>query len=83
MGKKVAVIHTSFVSVDDHKRYFAELMPDVQMINIVDDSLLAEVLANGGLTKERDTARVHICQRSRGHGCGYDPQPVFVGRRGG
>ncbi len=51
MGKKVAVIHTSFVSVDDHKRFFAELMPDVQMINIVDDSLLAEVLANGGLTK--------------------------------
>ena len=51
MGKKVAVIHTSFVSVDDHKRFFKELMPDVTMVNIVDDSLLAEVLANGGLTK--------------------------------
>jgi len=51
MGKKVAVINTSFVSVDDHKRFFKELMPDVKMINIVDDSLLAEVLENGGLTK--------------------------------
>ncbi len=50
MGKKVAVIHTSFVSVNDLKALFGEIMPDVTMVNIVDDSLLAEVLANGGLT---------------------------------
>jgi Asp/Glu/hydantoin racemase len=50
MSKKVAVIHTSFVSVNDLKDLFKEIIPSVKMINIVDDSLLAEVLENSGLT---------------------------------
>lgn len=48
--KKVAVIHTSFVSVNDLKALFAEIVPEAQIINIVDDSLLPEVIANGGVT---------------------------------
>jgi Asp/Glu/hydantoin racemase len=48
--RKVAVIHTSFVSVDDLKSLFAEIIPEVEMVNIVDDSLLREVLAAGSLT---------------------------------
>ncbi|MCG8402993.1 MAG: aspartate/glutamate racemase family protein, partial [Firmicutes bacterium] len=48
--KKAAVIHTSFVSVNDLKDLFNEIIPSVKMINIVDDSLLPEVLENGGLT---------------------------------
>jgi len=50
MKKKVAVIHTSFVSVEDLKTLFKEIIPEVEMINIVDDSLLAEVSANGHIT---------------------------------
>jgi len=50
MQKKVAVIHTSFVSLDALKALFKELIPEVQMINIVDDSLLPEVMANGQIT---------------------------------
>jgi Asp/Glu/hydantoin racemase len=50
MIKKVAVIHTSFVSVNDLKELFAEIVPSVKMYNIVDDSLLDEVLKNNGLT---------------------------------
>lgn len=50
MSKKVAVIHTSFVSVEDLKKLFKEIMPEVEMINIVDDSLLQEVVRAGGLT---------------------------------
>jgi Asp/Glu/hydantoin racemase len=50
--KKVAVIHTSFVSVDTLKDLFREILPDVQMINIVDDSLLPEVMANGSITND-------------------------------
>lgn len=50
MNKKVAVIHTSFVSVNDLKDLFKEIIPSVKLINIVDDSLLAEVLEKGGLT---------------------------------
>lgn len=50
MSKRVAVIHTSFVSVEDLKSMFKEIMPQVQMVNIVDDSLLPEVIESGGLT---------------------------------
>jgi len=48
--KKVVVIHTSDVSVKDLKNLFAELAPEVCIRNIVDDSLLAEVLEKGGVT---------------------------------
>ena len=51
MPKKAAVIHTSFVSVEDLKALFREIVPEAAMINIVDDSLLAEVLAAGQLTE--------------------------------
>ena len=51
MAKKVAIIHTSFVSVDDLKGLFQEIVPDAELYNIVDDSLLREVLRNGGVTE--------------------------------
>ncbi|MHB8277239.1 MAG: aspartate/glutamate racemase family protein [Candidatus Humimicrobiaceae bacterium] len=50
--KKVAVIHTSTVSLEDIKALFKEILPDVKMLNIIDDSLLAEVLENDGVTKD-------------------------------
>lgn len=48
--KRIGIIHTSFVSVNDLKSLFAEILPEVQLTNIVDDSLLREVMANGGIT---------------------------------
>lgn len=51
MNKKVVVINTSFVSVNDLKDLFNEIIPSVKMINIVDESLLADVLENGKMTK--------------------------------
>ncbi len=48
--KKVGVIHTFLYSVEDLKALFAEMLPEVEMINIIDDSLLKEVLANKGTT---------------------------------
>lgn len=50
MQKKIAVIHTSFVSVDALKALFREIIPEALVINIVDDSLLPEVMANGSIT---------------------------------
>jgi len=50
MKKKVAIIHTSFVSVNDLKALFTKIIPEVQVINIVDDSLLQEVMSNGSIT---------------------------------
>jgi len=48
--KKVVIIHTSDVSVKDLKNLFTELAPGICVRNIVDDSLLAEVLENGVVT---------------------------------
>jgi Asp/Glu/hydantoin racemase len=50
MRKKVVIIHTSFVSVDDMKRFFGEIIPEADINHIVDDSLLEEVMKNNGIT---------------------------------
>jgi len=50
MGKTVFIIHTSSVSVGDLSALFAEMAPGVVVRHIIDDSLLPEVLANGGVT---------------------------------
>jgi hypothetical protein len=48
--KKMAIIHTSFVSVNDLAALCKEILPGVTVVNIVDDSLLPEVREHGGLT---------------------------------
>lgn len=50
MKKRVGVVHTFLYSVEDIKAQFKKYLPDVEMINIIDDSLLEEALANKGLT---------------------------------
>ncbi len=40
---KVVLIHTSPVSLNDLKALFREIVPEVEMVNIIDDSLLDEV----------------------------------------
>lgn len=50
MGKTLALIHTSlvFINVETIMRdIFEEVMPDVRRINILDDSLLADVMSSG------------------------------------
>ena len=47
---KIGLIHTSFVSVENLKALFAEIIPDAELTNIVDDSLLREVMRNKGIT---------------------------------
>lgn len=54
----VTIVHTSFVSVDDLTVLFKEIGPEIQVRHIVDDSLLPEVLANGGVT---NAVRSRIC----------------------
>lgn len=49
-GGKITIVHTSFVSVDDLTGLFKEIGPDFEVRHVVDDSLLPEVLANGGVT---------------------------------
>jgi hypothetical protein len=49
--KKVTLIHTGFALVDTLTKLFKQLVPQAELIHIVDDSLLREVLAGGGVTK--------------------------------
>lgn len=48
--KTVFIIHTSGVSANELNALFKEMAPDVTVRNIIDDSLLPEVLENGGVT---------------------------------
>lgn len=50
MEKKVAIIHTSLVSHKVLNDMFAKAAPEIQVINIVDDSLLKEVSTVGHIT---------------------------------
>jgi aspartate/glutamate racemase len=50
MMKTVFAIHTGPVLVDVFKKLFPEFLPDVRLVNIVDDGLLNDVRAAGGLT---------------------------------
>lgn len=46
--KKIVMIHTSPVSLNDLKALVKQYMPDVELVNIIDDSLLEEVKKNNG-----------------------------------
>jgi len=50
MKTRVGIVHTFLYSVEDIKAMFKKYLPDVEMIDIIDDSLLEEALANKGVT---------------------------------
>lgn len=55
--KKVYIIHTSLVSHQELQGLFKEILPEVELFNIVDDSLLNDVKKNGAVD-EKITGRV-------------------------
>lgn len=59
MPKTVSVIHTGPVTLDPLGRLINEVIAGVRVINIVDDSLLKDVMAADGVTKQ--VAR-RLCQ---------------------
>jgi glutamate racemase len=48
----IAAIHTAMPMVDPTKELFAKYLPDERLINIVDDSLIQDVIRNNGVTPE-------------------------------
>jgi len=55
MTRKVALLHTSFVFLEREPLIFElleEMLPDVQLINIVEDKMLQEVMDRGLITPE-------------------------------
>ncbi len=61
MPKTVFALHTGFALVEPLKPLFQELMPEVRVVNVVDDSLLADVRAAGCVTPQ-------VIQRIAGYG---------------
>jgi Asp/Glu/hydantoin racemase len=55
--KTVVVVHTGPATVQPIKQQFQEILPEVRVINIMDDSLLNDVIAAGHLT-EAVTGRI-------------------------
>lgn len=49
--KTVVVIHTGPATVQPLKQQFQAILPDVRVVNIMDDSLLNDVMAAGHLTE--------------------------------
>lgn len=50
--KMLSVIHTGPVTVEPLKRLSHEILPGIRVVNIVDDSLLKDVMDAGRVTKE-------------------------------
>lgn len=48
MNKKLAIIHTTPVTIDTFKDLTNELMPEVTVVNLLDDSILPQLIQNGG-----------------------------------
>ena len=55
--KTVVVVHTGPATVQPIKQQFRDILPDVRVVNIMDDSLLNDVMAAGHLT-EAVTGRI-------------------------
>lgn len=55
--RTVVVVHTGPATVQPIKQQFQEILPDVRVVNIMDDSLLNDVIAAGHLT-EAVTGRI-------------------------
>lgn len=48
--KTVVAIYTALALVEDTKKLFAEIIPDCRLINLVDDSLIPDVMNAGQVT---------------------------------
>ncbi len=48
MGRKLAIIHTTVVTVAPLKQLAAEYLPGYEVVNFVDDSILPQLGGNGG-----------------------------------
>ena len=51
---RVAILHTTPVTIGSLKILTDEIMPEFEVINILDDSLLIDVMKNGGPNEEID-----------------------------
>jgi Asp/Glu/hydantoin racemase len=71
MAKRMAVLHTSFVFLNVEpvfKNLFAELLPDVGIVDFVDSDVLAAVNRDGGINQSHIRRMVHLAQAAEDAG---------------
>ena len=66
---RVGVVHTFLYSVEDLTAQFRAQLPEVEMINIIDDSLLEEALAHGAITSDIIARMCDYYQNLQDLGC--------------
>lgn len=59
---KLAIIHTTPVTVDTLKTLANEILPDYKVVNFVDDSILPQLAENGGNISEVEDRLLHYAQ---------------------
>jgi Asp/Glu/hydantoin racemase len=59
---KLAIIHTTAATVDSLKALSAEVLPDRELINFVDDSILPQLARNGGNLSEVQERLMHYAR---------------------
>ena len=62
------MVHTSFVSHADLMALFAEIVPEAKVFNIVDDSLLHDVMQSGGITDRIVERMCHYFESAASNG---------------
>lgn len=69
--KKIAVLHTSFVFVSVEtliSDLIAEMLPDAEVIHLVDSDVLATVVREGGISEKSASRMVHLAQAAEDAG---------------
>ena len=60
--KKLAIVHTTPVTVDSLKALASEILPDYEVINFVDDSILPQLKQNDGKVEAVEDRLIHYYQ---------------------
>ena len=62
MNRKLAIIHTTPVTIEPLKALAADLLPGCEIVNFVDDSILPQLATNGGDTSAVADRLIHYAQ---------------------
>ncbi|HYG59491.1 MAG TPA: aspartate/glutamate racemase family protein [Symbiobacteriaceae bacterium] len=65
MTKTLALLHTTPVTVTSMKELAARELPGVRIVNLLDDSLLADVMAAGGMTEAVEARMAAYLEQAR------------------
>jgi hypothetical protein len=52
VGSRLALLHTATANAVTFDRLGAEIAPDIKLQHVVDDNLISEARANGGITPD-------------------------------